>query len=255
MKKRIKCSYLFHHYRKVRSEKRMGLHVHPFWQIHFIMKNKVELQKGKVYQVILPNSFILLPPKSKHSFIYKFGSVECLAISFLSDISSLKNIGVFPFSHSVLTDSICNSAKSFLKMERRPSLNECQYIESLLAHLLKEILPQKKEYPTLKRKILDFINKNNTKRIRVSDVANQLNFSESYVRAKFRSESGVSLKSFLDQERYAKVKQMLTYSDLSISQISTEYDFPDVYSFSRFFKHHFGKSPRAYKNELSQTEK
>jgi AraC-like DNA-binding protein len=55
------------------------------------------------------------------------------------------------------------------------------------------------------------------------------------------------LKTYLDLERAKVASRLLEYSDLNITEIAETLDFPDVFSFSRFFRRVVGMSPRPFR--------
>jgi AraC family transcriptional activator of pobA len=81
----------------------------------------------------------------------------------------------------------------------------------------------------------------------VKAVARRMGYSISHVTARFRAAAGIPLKRYLDEERRRAAEWLMSYSDQSIGDVAQLLEFPDIYSFSRFFKRMTGKSPRDFR--------
>ena len=96
-----------------------------------------------------------------------------------------------------------------------------------------------------------FIEENAARRTTLDDVAGAVGYSRSYLAAEFRRHAGRNIKAAIDRARAETAARLLLYSDRSVTEVASTLDFPDVYSFSRFFRRTTGKSPREYRK--SQT--
>lgn len=72
-------------------------------------------------------------------------------------------------------------------------------------------------------------------------------FDQSHLGAVPPENGGQSLKTYIDEKRGEVAKRLLAFSDLPISAIADQLDFPDVFSFSHFFKRKTDHSPREFR--------
>lgn len=85
-------------------------------------------------------------------------------------------------------------------------------------------------------------------------IADQFHYNKYYIAKKFSSTYGVSLIKYCNMLRtqYAQKKLADGLSPTSVSELLF---FPDVYSFSRFFKTQYGISPSAYQEDIRRKGK
>lgn len=99
------------------------------------------------------------------------------------------------------------------------------------------------------RRIQDYYAENFRSWPTVADMANFLNYSPDYFSRLFRRSMGVSVKTWMVQQRIYQGARLLTDSDLTLTEVALELGFKEVYSFSRQFKQVMGKTPRQWRLE------
>ena len=82
----------------------------------------------------------------------------------------------------------------------------------------------------------------------MEQLAHHCGYSPNYLAKKFRTETGMGLKEFLDQERCRMAENLLAHTTLSVSEVAFDMGFKDIFSFSRFFKRVNGHSPKEYRD-------
>ena len=92
--------------------------------------------------------------------------------------------------------------------------------------------------------------KNTNQNITVSDVANHVGFSRSYLSRKFKKDIGFELSMFIKQCKLEEAKDILAYSNKSISEISNYLCFSSQSHFQRDFKNQFGITPQTYRKSI-----
>ena len=98
-------------------------------------------------------------------------------------------------------------------------------------------------------KALKYINENFMNNISANTLAKELGYSESYIRAAFKKESGTSLQNKINDIRLQNAKFLLKNTPLTVTDISLQCGFCDSNYFSCIFKKNFGLSPLKYKKE------
>lgn len=84
----------------------------------------------------------------------------------------------------------------------------------------------------------------------LQQMADLSGYSPSRFSALYTSRFGRSPKSELLEARLSMAKQMLSYSDLSVSVIACACGFQSLYYFSKYFRQHTGLSPSAYATQF-----
>lgn len=84
--------------------------------------------------------------------------------------------------------------------------------------------------------------------VTIADLAQELGYSVSHLRAVFRDRLGVSLGRYMRESRLSAAAQLLQTTDLNVGEIATRCGFESIYAFSRAFRKSFGLPPRNYRN-------
>lgn len=96
-------------------------------------------------------------------------------------------------------------------------------------------------------KVYRYINDNLKSGLRADTVASDLNMSYSSLIKNYRTDTGITLNSYIRSMILRMAVKKLLYTELSIKEISAQLEFCDEFYFSRFFKKQTGMSPKAYR--------
>ena len=148
-----------------------------------------------------------------------------------------------PFTEKEKNDTISKFLKS-------PSLtNLLTVFEEILislANSLSEVLATEDIISRIKRYTLNYY----YQELSMIELANHFNYSHSYLGKKFRSETGKSYHTYLNEIRIEKAKILLKESSLYIYEISERVGFSNPDYFHKKFKEKVGKSPKQYRIEF-----
>ena len=87
-----------------------------------------------------------------------------------------------------------------------------------------------------------------------SQIAEYFYLSPSYLSKRFRRETGESLIEYIQKERINLAKDLLLYSDYSISDIAVQTGYPNFSHFSKQFRKFVGCTPNEFrKNKISRS--
>jgi AraC-like DNA-binding protein len=104
--------------------------------------------------------------------------------------------------------------------------------------------------------ILESINKyvraNLSRAVTIANIAEELGYSVSHLRAVFRDRLGVSLGKYMRESRLSEAAQLLQSSDLNVSDIGERCGFESLYAFSRAFRKAYGIPPRTYRQLVQE---
>ena len=86
-----------------------------------------------------------------------------------------------------------------------------------------------------------------TETITISEVAEHINKSRAYIVAKFKSETGKTIGQYITECRMQEAKNLLRYTEMSLSEISEYLCFSNQPYFQNVFKNYFGITPAKYR--------
>ena len=90
--------------------------------------------------------------------------------------------------------------------------------------------------------VTHFISANCSETIRLKDVAQMVNFSESYFSMRFHQEAGMSFSEYVSGERMKKAIEMIKKSDMSTEEIAGRVGYSNTNYFVKAFKKHTGRT-------------
>ena len=127
-----------------------------------------------------------------------------------------------------------------------------EFFNLLLQRYTKSILDEehyKKQFKRLDtfHHIVDYIEKNYTEDVSVTDLAQQFNMSASYFAHLFKQYAAKSVIEYVNETRIQHAKSLLEKEELSIKNIALQVGFSDINYFSRKFKALVGVTPMQYK--------
>ncbi len=96
-----------------------------------------------------------------------------------------------------------------------------------------------------------YIKKNLFTRISTEEMARELGFSRSYLSKQFHRQTGKTLTEFILEQKILESKQLLRYSDKSISEIAMHLSFSSQSHFQNVFKKQVGVTPLEYKKQIA----
>ena len=95
---------------------------------------------------------------------------------------------------------------------------------------------------------LAFIDENYDKQLSLARLAAEVNANSSYLSRRFAEELGTSYKNYVNNLRLEKAKQLLLFSNRSISEIAFRLGFSSQSHFTNLFKKAFNATPGEFRN-------
>ena len=91
-------------------------------------------------------------------------------------------------------------------------------------------------------------------KISLASVAKDIGIEETYLARLFKRSEGITVGSYIQKEKIQAAKNLLNYSDRSISEISDYLGFNSQSYFGKRFKEITGMTPNAYRNQHHRIE-
>ncbi len=99
---------------------------------------------------------------------------------------------------------------------------------------------------------IQYISQHPNEEIRVDDVAAFIRRSRSYITKKFKKELGFDISSFIMRCKLEEAKSLLTYTNKSLSEISSYLCFSSQSYFQNVFKKKYGMTPLQYRKNIQK---
>jgi two-component system response regulator YesN len=120
-------------------------------------------------------------------------------------------------------------------------------------YLLEKTFSYEKEIEkssTIINKINQYIHDNYSENISRSKIAEEFFLTPEYLAKLYKKKTGITIKTYINDYRIEKAKELLRTSDMNISEIAVAVGFDNFSYFSTLFKKATGISPKDYKDEL-----
>ena len=110
-------------------------------------------------------------------------------------------------------------------------------------------LTTKQVYSKQATKCIEYIFNNLHSRLTLSEIAQQMNLSESYLSRTFHKEVGVTISEYIQNQRIEAAKNMLKFSEYQSQEISDYLCFSSHSHFISVFKKKTGLTPAKYRDK------
>ncbi|MDK2807996.1 MAG: hypothetical protein PWP24_730 [Clostridiales bacterium] len=161
--------------------------------------------------------------------------------------------GVLPEVSFSLSDSYINQIEAAKTGEAATSLaRQAEYQYAKMVHDLKKQKQSKDTATSQSRKIeqcKELIFSHLHEKISLSDIALYMNLNPNYLSGLFKKEEGMTIGSFIMQEKINLVKNLLTYSDYSFIEIATYLNFSSQSHLGSHFKRQTGYTLLEYRDK------
>ncbi|MEX0720098.1 MAG: AraC family transcriptional regulator [Balneolaceae bacterium] len=246
-----------HHFRERKKGSKQYIFLYCVEGFGYVIVN------NKKYR-LSPNVFFIIPPDTSHSYeadekdpwsIYWFHftgtRAELLYERYLNNNKKSRVVHI-PFQEFRL--NLFQHIINILEMGY--SRYNIEYINITLWELLSSFI-----YPDFFQKIkhqnteagfmneiITYMQNSIDQSISLGELADHINYSVSYFHTIFKEKTGFSPIHYFNQLKIQKACQYLSFTDLSIKEISHKLGFNDQFYFSRLFKKMMNLSPSEYRH-------
>ena len=98
--------------------------------------------------------------------------------------------------------------------------------------------------------IMNYIDKNYTQNLTIKDLSKAINLSASRMQHVFKTETGMSLKQYILQEKIRRAKDIILHKSLIETALTC--GFYDQSHFNKYFKKYNGLTPQNYVNSVNK---
>lgn len=234
------------------------LHMHKEVELLYFLEGEVKITCNTNQYTVRQGDAILIFPYTMHK-VEKVTPVKYLLCTF--DVDILPFFSHIFVNFSVVGSPIVNLATTHLdgqdslnKISQRTELQqECNTtfgyltvaLENLLSSLeLAEKTSHKNDHWLVL--VLGYINENFQNSIRLDQLANELNLNKYFISRHFNSVVGCSIEQYTNSLRIDFAKNLLQFSNMSITDVAMESGFGNVSTFYRVFKNLGQGTPKEF---------
>lgn len=248
------------------------IHYHPEYELNFVFNSTGKRIIGDCIQNYEEMDLVLIGPNTPHAWTgrNKHDDARVITIQFQSDILSEvtlnKNLMApvkdmldnsyrgIEFSHEIQ----CNFKKRFLELSDKSDFDSLLEFLSILYDLSisrnKKLLCDPsfvKKYENCKSiritNVTDYIYKHYSGQLKLKEVADLVNMTESAFSHFFKKRTHRSFSDFLHDVRIGNATRQLIESEKSMAEIGYECGFNNLSNFNRIFKKKKGCTPTEFK--------
>lgn len=229
-------------------------HWHEFYEIELILSGGGSYIIDGVKKKIEKNMLFFMTPVNFHKVITD--GAEVITLMFMGEVCDMNMLfklsSVFDSDSVSLDDEDARYLAAIMhELNIASSENDDKYSFHLLNSILGKIcrLTNRHEhgYLTKVQTAMLYIQNNFRNEITLDDIARIAGVTPSYMSSIFLKDCGMNFKTYLNTIRHEYAKKLLTYSDMTVTDICFESGFNDYANFERNFKANFNVSPREYR--------
>ncbi len=139
-----------------------------------------------------------------------------------------------------------------VELEQEPSAKQLQQLRTLLLHLGFELIDNKKSrlIEKIKNKIIEQVHHaGGNRQLNLSEyLSSALHYDYTYLSNLFSEVEGTTIEKYVIAQKIERVKELLVYDELSLSEIAYQMDYSSVAYLSSQFKKVTGLTPSFYKS-------
>ena len=251
----------------------LGYHGHTFWEFFLVTKGSYAHNINGKEEVIKEGEAYLIRPRDRHAIAYN----EPDSVRLLVTISNENMQEACASFSSSLYEELMKKEElrcSLAEHQIRKIVGLCSYIQkglngdpkklelptSLLVYdILTIVIESHYDFDASKPEwLLELVKKiqdPGNRSWHVSDVMKEANYSHSHVSRSFQEYMGCSIIDYVSEVKMQNAGDLLSYSDLTIYEISAELGYKSPTNFSAVFKKSYGVSPAEYRKKKRKQKK
>ena len=235
-------------------------HRHTFFELHFILDGAITYVSEGEQIPLVRGEWLMFAPGQVHSISSYTSSLVKCSVAFT--IPENQPIYAALISKCGEKTNICTDIEDCLHFIASIGESKSPYTNTLIKNRVFELIHSVADVMTVSSKdvaatvdgtdvrvfkVKQFVRDNPNVFFNCGYLASYCGISEKQLGRLFLRYEGMSLLSFLHSEKISFAKRILSQTDMTLSEISDDLGFSNVYYFSRFFKSHTGLTPGEFR--------
>ena len=239
---------------------------HHRFELTVVLEKAAPVRIDRITFLLNPGECALTFPNQFHHYMdTAAGRLEWLFITF--ELRSADAVRALHNSPRALDREAMELLHAIVREARQPRAPQPDTLE--ISYLLSRLLRHLASCPTLPAERIDihssddvrdvilesinrYVRAHLSQAVTISDIAEELGYSVSHLRAVFRDRLGVSLGKYIRESRLSEAAQLLQSGALTVSDIGERCGFESLYAFSRAFRKAYGIPPRSYRQLVQE---
>lgn len=231
-------------------------HTHDFFHYLYVIRGSGQMELDGSLQSMQPKQMLLVAPGKLHSFrnIGPGPLVTCEIKFAYGDPAMAAKMEALPQCVDVSATPILGILQNIRREygQKRPGSSDiiAMNLQEIYIHLQRAVRREAAEPGDTwehMTQVLRYIENGLDCNINLQDLANIVSLEKTYFLKKFKQFTGQTPMVYIRDARIRKAKELLKYSDMSITQIARAVGFQTLHYFSRQFAAVTGVSPSEYK--------
>lgn len=209
--------------------------------------------------LVCPNVVVSYEPNPKDPWNYSWVAFNGLnAENYLTRAQLSSITPTFKISQHELMNKLYNDIFNSINYDKSMDLRSLSAFYNLISTIIEETTPNKSENISVKtqeiyiKKAIEFIDTNYSRKITIEEIADYVGINRKYLSKLFSETLNMSPQNYLVNYRLQKACDLLTGTNLTITEISNSIGYSDPFLFSKVFKKYRGQSPKAYRDYQRQ---
>ena len=246
-------------------------HFHPEWELLWVLDTPLSITGLQKQYLIQPGELILFPPNYPHEFHKMERPCTFLCLQFASRAfpitanirtEDIRLAGYFSRKDDLwLRKTVLEASRSFWEQDSFSNL-QYQGLCSLILHKLLTRLPSHtmtveeqasaEQRNTRLMRLMQFVDENYMRKIRLSDFARQEGLSVSYMSHFVKDTMNQTFQDYVTSVRFNCARKMIAEGKDSLVSISVASGFSDYRYFSQTFLKTYGMTPAEYRRHTQK---
>lgn len=237
-------------------------HMHIDLELLYVLEGTAEVIIGNQKIILQQNDLAIIFPNTIHTFLT--GREHCeILLSICNQslfgeysnklIKSVPSTPVIPSSN--IHPDVIYALNSLFNEYQTSKTQNLPCIKALVSLILSRTIPLltlEKSTTLLENdmtgKVIHYVCNNFTRQLSLDLLSSELGMNKYYISRVFTKKIGISFNTYINNLRIDYAKQLLTTSNLSISEIAFECGFETQRTFNRTFNQFSSMSPLKYRN-------
>ena len=225
-----------------------GLHHHPEWQWDYLHQGSASIRLADATVRLKPREAILLPPDVSHGLTWHENSIYSSFKFHWAGAPQTKDLQPVRWAAGEVDPHLLQGLlSSAAGVDEADACESGCWLHLLLLAAWRAQGKQKSRDPASLPELVEArLVAGGFQPLSLPQMARVCHLSSAQFLRRFYRDSGTTPAKYVLRLRLARAEALLQYGDMNISQVAQTLGWPDVFSFSKAWKRHRGKSPRAW---------
>lgn len=247
------------------SKSGIKAHTHDYYHLFFVRQGPVDFLIGDRIYTIGDGEFMLARPGVFHGMEpVQIRMARCYEIKFT--VSSHRLETILTFLPPILPESSFTSTliqelvEESVRAEAASPDIAADYLLTLINYLYRKYGAQQQDipskaggvidvtgYPASAKAVVHYLEQHYGREIPLQELADAVGLNKNYLCSAFKRDSGMTIGNCLMLIRIRKAAELISFSDMNLSQVAAATGFSNLSHFNRIFKKVVGIPPGQYR--------